>query len=556
MEINPMNPEPQAAQEATKVEKIIELVKHLCLAESMCRIYGAGHPNARESIRTMFEWVTAILANKHEIVINMTEGKVVVEGMPADERNPMIAKFAKTFNAIHADNLFFEEGLTLEECNRFYEVLCLGPRQINAQGGLPEMLKQRDITHIAVKQISYVMVRDDEKVVARDAQVIDGKIIEAAGGDQQLVEYMVQQVMKKAEERKWIIAEIKNNPKKMADIITQGIELAVSRNDSGLTETKTIEGLLENIKMVGQSLVDETSGEITSESDLQDAIMTLESEVRTRSQKLMSSETAVGFINEVLSVITSYSDQVRAKKLSDEILKGERSLRQAEKLLKTLAPHEISSEQFLIRIRSLLVDRGITEDQLLALAQEAPAAKKPRAPRKPRVVKPIADEIAKHIKTPDMPDTQRAEVAADLSGYFERELNARAKDIKNDNRRLQAELALIGHVLDRLALGIVVWDADGVIEYIDQPAAQATGWTKGNRLGSALVNACREWQFPLDTLPAETLTAWGLTDLDARFLGAIDRTTKDEQGIVNGVLLKKNPPSGTIPSTTHGPVAN
>lgn len=545
MENNRMNSEPQTAHDATKVERVIELVKRLCLAESMCRIYGAAHPNAKESIRSMFEWVTGILTDKREIIINMAEGKVVVEGMPADERNPIIAKFAKTFNTIHADNLFFEEGLTLEECQRFYELLCLGPRHINAQGGLPEMLKQRDITHIAIKQISYVMVREDEKVVARDAQVIDTKVIEAAGGNQELVEYMVQQVMKKAEERKWLIAEIKNNPKKMADMITQGIELAVSRSDSGLTEEKTIEGLLENIKMVGQSMVDETSGEITNESDLQEAIMTLESEVRSRSQKLMSSETAVGFINEVLSVITSYSDQVRAKKLSDEILKGERSLRQAEKLLKTLAPSEISSEQFLVRIRSLLVDRGITEDQLLALAQAAPAPKKPRAPRKPRVVKPIADEIAKRIKTPSLPDTQRDEVAAELSGYFERELNARAKDIKEDNRRLQAELALISHALDRLALGIIVWDADGVIDYLDQPAAQATGWHKGNRLGSALVKACRELEFPVESISPEMLATWGLTDADARFLSAIDRTTKDEQGTVNGVLLKRNaaPPS-------------
>jgi PAS domain-containing protein len=545
MENNRMNSEPQTAHDATKVERVIELVKRLCLAESMCRIYGAAHPNAKESIRSMFEWVTGILTDKREIIINMAEGKVVVEGMPADERNPIIAKFAKTFNTIHADNLFFEEGLTLEECQRFYELLCLGPRHINAQGGLPEMLKQRDITHIAIKQISYVMVREDEKVVARDAQVIDTKVIEAAGGNQELVEYMVQQVMKKAEERKWLIAEIKNNPKKMADMITQGIELAVSRSDSGLTEEKTIEGLLENIKMVGQSMVDETSGEITNESDLQEAIMTLESEVRSRSQKLMSSETAVGFINEVLSVITSYSDQVRAKKLSDEILKGERSLRQAEKLLKTLAPKEVSSEQFLVRIRSLLVDRGITEDQLLALAQAAPAPKKPRAPRKPRVVKPIADEIAKRIKTPSLPDTQRDEVAAELSGYFERELNARAKDIKEDNRRLQAELALISHALDRLALGIIVWDADGVIDYLDQPAAQATGWHKGNRLGSALVKACRELEFPVESISPEMLATWGLTDADARFLSAIDRTTKDEQGTVNGVLLKRNaaPPS-------------
>jgi PAS domain-containing protein len=549
MSMEQQGPEPSGAHDVTKVEKIIELVKRLCLAESMCRIYGAAHPNARESIHKMFEWVNEILTEKHEVIINMAEGKVVVEGMPADERNPMIAKFAKTFNTIHADNLFFEEGLTLEECERFYGVLSLGPRHINAEGGLQAMLEKHGITHIAVKQISYVMVREDEKVVARDAQVIDEKVIEAAGGDKELVEYMVQQVLKRAEERKWLINEIKNNPKKMADMITQGIELAVSRSDSGLSQEKTIEGLLENIKMVGQSMVEENAEGSADAADLQEAVMTLESEVRSRSQKLMSSETAVGFINEVLTVITSYTDRVKAKQLSDEILKGERSLKQAEKLLQHLAPQEVSSEQFLMRIRSMLVDRGITEDQLMALAEGAAPKKKPTRPRKPRVVKPIADEIAKRLKSPALDGQQKEEVAAQLSGYFERELDARAKDVKDANRRLAAELALISHVLDRLSLGIIVWDADGVVDYIDQTAQVSTGLQKGNRLPTMLVRACGEWTFPIGPIPPETITAWGLTESDTRFLGMIDRVTKDADGTVIGALLKQDAAHGHDPGS-------
>ncbi len=547
--------QPGAATDMTRVEQVIELVKRLCLAESLCRIYGAKHPNTRETIRNMFEWVTQLLEQKEEVIINMAEGKILVEGMPADERNPMIAKFAKTFGMIHADNLFFERGLTYEECESFYNVLSMGPRQINAEGGLPGLLQKNGVTHISIKQISYVMIREDEKVVARDAQVVDGQLFEAAGGDRQLVEYMVKEVMKKAEERKWLVNEIKNNPQKMAEMITEGIELAVSRSDSGLTEERTIEGLLENIKIVGQSMMEEEQGsdaETGSGSNLQEAIMTLESEVRSRSQKLMSSETAVGFVNEVLSVITSYTDRVRAKKLSAEILKGERSLKQAEKLLKNLAPKEVSSEQFLMRIRNLLVDRGITEDQLLALAEnaapKAPAASKPRKPRKPRVSKPIATEISKRLKSPALDDTQREEVAADLSGFFERELTVRAKDIQEQNRRLNTELALISHVLDRLSLGLIIWDTDGIIEYIDARASQALSLQRGNRLPQLVLSSLGELTFPLDSISEDVARSHGWTESDVYFLTAIDRLTMDESGTITGGLIKKSLP---LPSPTQ-----
>ena len=44
----------------------------------------------------------------------------------------------------------------------------------------------------------------------------------------------------------------------------------------------------------------------------------MERELKMRSGQLMSSKVAAGFVNEILGVITSFSDHVKAKRMSEE----------------------------------------------------------------------------------------------------------------------------------------------------------------------------------------------------------------------------------------------
>src|SRR5881628_1719989 len=48
-----------------------------------------------------FDWLAAMIEKSGEISVNMAEGKILIEQMPIDERNPMVAKFAGTFSHIH-----------------------------------------------------------------------------------------------------------------------------------------------------------------------------------------------------------------------------------------------------------------------------------------------------------------------------------------------------------------------------------------------------------------------------------------------------------------------
>jgi hypothetical protein len=519
----------------SKLDETIELVKRLCLAQSTGRIYGADHPNAVDAVRAAYVWLNRVLELSGEVSISFAENQLLVDGMPIEERNPVVAKFAKGFQQLHVDNLVFTPALSFEEFLVFFQLLGRGPKMINSQGGMPALIAEKKLTNVQIKQISYVMVREDEKVVKRDDQVVSSKLLGVLASDQQLVNYMVHEILKRAEERQWLITETKNNPMRVAQLITEGIELAVSRSEAGLDPAKSIEGLIENIKLVGKNIVEDKPG-VTGDAELEEAIVTMENELRVRSKKLMSTETAVGFVNEILAVVTSYSDQIKAKRISDEILKGQRNLKSTERLIKKLAPKGQASEEYLARIRDLLLARGITEEQLLRLVRSIRAAR--RQQRKPPAPpQPIVEHIARELEAPVADAAQRQQVATNLAGLFNRELSQRARHIELQFSQLQSEVNFIGQILDQAGLGLVTWTTAGQVNFINRAAAERLALAQGHQLGAALLDGWNQWQFPLSAMPAGT-TDWPAAD--ARLLMAVERPVQDAKGQFHGAILRAN----------------
>ncbi|MBN1268391.1 MAG: hypothetical protein JXB04_02295 [Kiritimatiellae bacterium] len=357
--------EPESPAGLSPVEETVELVRRLCVAQSQAVIYSIEHPAAQRSVDEAFEWLDQILRRKRKpIVISMTEGRVLFEGLPLEEDNPLVSRFARRLEEVHMNNIFFNPGLTRDELADFFKTLALGTSAINKAGGLIKALTEAKIIHITTKEASYVLITEDEKVVGRDARVVTG------GGtsdmDSEVTRYMLAEVMKKADEKQWLINEIKNHPKKMAQRILDGIELATSRAEMGAggAAGDSIETLLNNIRLVGQSMARASGGEEEEGVDLEEAVLSIEKELRSRSGQVMSSKVAGGFVNEILGVITSFSDQVKAKRIASEFLRGETTLKKTERLLQSLKPDEESADEFLLKMRDLLVQRGVTQDEL------------------------------------------------------------------------------------------------------------------------------------------------------------------------------------------------
>jgi len=546
---------PQAPERESKVADIAELIKRLCVAVTNVEMFSADHPMARKSIEHAYEWLKGLFDRRAEAVVISVAGKrIVLDGLPLEERNPLVSKLAAKLDEVHINNLFFQPETSQEEFQNFYRVLGKGPKAINAGPGFAAMLEELGVQNIQLRDISYVMVTGDQKVVSRDAKVVEGE--KGSSADSEMVKYMIWKVLQKADEQKWLINEIKNNPQKMADMILDGLELAISRSEIGIKDEEgSIEALLGNIRKIGEGLV-ERSGDDTSPGESDDAgraLMTLENEIRLRSSKLMSSKVASGFINEILHVVTGYADRARAKEVTDEFLKGEDGLKRAEKLLRDMAPKTESAERYIARIRGQLQQRGLSEEDLQKLLSGLEAGKqvgaepaaegaadKPKKPRKPRAKKPVSQAVAeglgKRLKDLHVADDQARQMTESLGSFIEDRARERAGEIREEAEHFRGEAERRGRLLEDLPMGVVIWDGEGRVEFVNAAATAAAGLGSGSVLTEPVRAALSTWPFPLDQLP-ELPADTALTEEDMKLLTSVARVVKDAAGDAYALIL-------------------
>jgi PAS domain-containing protein len=357
---------PDNATTTIRPEAAAEAVKRLCLAESIGRIFSVNHPKGQAAVRGAFDAVTALLAEAGPVVFSLTDGRVLVGGKPVEDRNPGIVRFVAAFQQIHVDNLLFSPGLGYVEFEEFFRALLQGAKVVNEQGGLAALLKDKGVTHIKPQQVTFVMVREEEKVVP---------LAPALGPDE-----------------------------------TQ--PLPVKLND--------------------EQLLRETIREVAG-----------------------------------------------------------------------------------------------------------PAVVRPPRPRKPRARKQVVDTITQRLRERGLDDGQTTQLATQLSEFFERELNVRADELRQDNRRLTDELRDLNQVLDQMELAVVVWNPQGVVTFVHHSAVTMVGLVAGRALSPVAHQCLKTLTFPL-LAPEQTLAEHpDLTQQDTILLRAVESVIALPDGTRIAALLRR-----------------
>jgi len=543
--------------EATSnVQVVRELVRRLCIAMMNVEAFSADHPVAKKNIDGAFQSLQQLLQQRQApIVLSVTGKQVMLDGLSLEDANPLVTKFAARLEEIHAGHLSFTPELTAEEFASFYRTLGKGPKVINDQGGLAPLLEQAGVTHIQTRQISYVMVDEDQKVVSRAAQVVEPAAGVPGGTNTDLARYVLDRMLEKTDAQQWLVQEMKNNPQRAADLFVEGINLAASRAEMGLTDAGSgRDGLLQSLQVISERLAQAESGANGAETvGIEQAVLTLENEVRRRSSTLMSSKVAAGLVNEVLAVIGGHTDRIRARKLSDEFIKGERSLQKAEALLRDLTPASESVDQFLGRIRQQLTQRGVTAEELQRIteavaAPAAPAVTPPAPPARPAPAKSpaprkrrkryaanVADGVTRRLKQLQIEVAAPEQLIDSLSAYIEEQTRARAGELRLDVERLRGAVGRRDHALHQLPWGVVLWNNDGNIEFMNRAAESTLEPVAPTTLGTDALHILGTETFPL--ADGVTLQRPSLSSSEQALVRAVRLVLRDDAGQVMGAIL-------------------
>lgn len=531
--------EKAGSAQGSRVGETVELIKRLCLALTNVQMFSVDHPLARQNVASAYEWLRGMLDRQGEAVaFNVAGPQLLLGGMRLEDQNPAVARLASRLGELHITSLVFQPAVTPEEFSDFYALLGLGPKRVNEGGGIEPLMAARGITGISTAEVRYVRLREDQKVVSADAKV------EASGtapaGAENIVRQVASQVMDRAEQQRWLLTEMKHDPEKMATMIADGIDLAVSRAEMGSSDARgAVEALLDNVRLIGQRLLtEETDSDAQETEGMEKAILRLEQEMRLRGGKLMSSKVATGFINEVMSLVASYSDRINSRRLADEFVRGEGNLRRAEKLLRDMTPKTESTDQFLGRVREHLERKGVRPEQVDALAERVKAAP-PRAPRKRRPpAQAVAEGIEKRVEFLNLGEEQTAELVERLGSFVEARARERGEELRARAEALEVRLADREAVMNGVPLGIVILDAAGGLSYANPAAREIGGLGEGFILKPGVRAVLETRAMPLAGIQELKDTA-GLDVSDVRLLLAVAAVVKDAAGALKGLLLKR-----------------
>ena len=515
--------EDDLAPAAPLVDKVIELVKRVCVAFSNLSLYPARHPIVQDGIRSAWEHLQPILLEHGKLIISFANGKLLFAGLPLEEKNPTVHKFARHLDTLKVHSLLFDEQLDEEQFRKFFEVFHRDQAAIQSEGGLNAAMEAAEIRHIETNTAVYKLITEDEMVVQKGVH-LDTKS-PAASGNEEVVGYLVHEILSRREGDKEFFNELKNNPAQLADQIVTVID-KFGANES-IDQESLVQAVLQNIEMVGQHIAQQQPGGGTSGKEVAASLAGLEYELRRKSASL-GSKAAAKFLKRITEVVSSYSLRAKAGVILNEFLENERSLKSVEAMLKELSPDPSTGKRLIEQLSRLMKERNLVADDLVQMLETNVGAVA-KAKRTSKTFKPLAERLRSKLSDHpyNLPQPAQEELAGYLDKVFCREIG---QAVRQATELLQAELErhrFIAHkegsALEAAGIGIILLDREGTVCHVQSPDAQSKGIERGKPLPAALEKAIQE-------IPEGTALRYG----DISIFGTI----KDESGTLDTILFQ------------------
>ncbi len=425
---------------SASVADIVLFVKNLCLTYSQLSIYPPTHPVTVRQMQEAWKELQPVFGKFGDVNISLTEGKLLFLGMPVEERNPAVSKFSKHFEQLRIHSIKFKKGLTNEEFVTFFTFFCKDTQSITDAGGVDAIIKEKNLVHITFNTAVYRVINEDEKVVNKSA-VFSSTASSEMDSKTEMLRYFLNKMMDKSEDQKELLDEIKNDPERMAGQIVNVIEHLGSGGH--YDKDSMVEALINNIQMVSETMAKKDSSAADEHETVGGAMMSLENELKRKSKNL-SSGASVRFIKRITDVVSSYTDKAKADKVIGEYLSHEKSLKAAEQMMKEVATGSSADQRILARIKELVREKGMQEDDLIAHLEQNVVAKKPKR-QISKSFHPLAERIEHELDADfkEMKTDDRKKLMDYLNNVYVREtkkIEEKASDLQHEIEDIQEDV--------------------------------------------------------------------------------------------------------------------
>jgi len=148
-----------------KEQALDELFKSLKISLKSASLYSEEHPAFVKSVGEAKEKIDILLNFLSPLRIDVTPNSLWVEGK-SWERGQLYGELAGLLHNRRIKRMEFKPGVTVEEMVTFLMKLFLPPEDIIKVGGLNEILKKENVSHVSVEELDYapLLGGDDEEI--------------------------------------------------------------------------------------------------------------------------------------------------------------------------------------------------------------------------------------------------------------------------------------------------------------------------------------------------------------------------------------------------------
>jgi len=354
--------------------KINHLGRILTALFNRSTMYHAHHPYTKQSIDTVYSVMHPLLESVSPMVFNLTREQLFVDDEPLDIRTN-ISRVVEAFKKAEIQSISFYKGLTKAELRTFVELFSSPKKYRNAEA-IRKELTRKGVRRLKVNHVLFKKVTVDDKVVSADA--LEGVIPQQRNYDehqrkskQLFMDSVLESILTDEFVKTISIKNLAEDPAAISDDMIEA-DLSGYKQGDGEEQGPGF-ALMRRLHIMDQEVENHLVGEGaegTNLSTLAEAVFEM------KRQLLRGIETqknlGISYTHEDLIVdkANEITDKVLVQLVKDEYRSGEVSVSRLAQILRRLVPEADELRRLLPKIKTELLEEGMTLSEYLYMVQE------------------------------------------------------------------------------------------------------------------------------------------------------------------------------------------
>jgi HEAT repeat protein len=140
------------------------------------RLYPPSSARVADAIARLHQYFLEMLKTEKSLIFSQSEKRILIGGEPLSEQDQgkwQVAAFLKIFFEFGIQSITFDKGLEKDELSSFLEILSKKAEVLKGEGGLPRMMKEKNLAHIELNKKTTAAAKKNQQIPSGDNVVGD-----------------------------------------------------------------------------------------------------------------------------------------------------------------------------------------------------------------------------------------------------------------------------------------------------------------------------------------------------------------------------------------------